>query len=202
MTMVHTALTVKQRTHVTKKMYGNIFFVNTITALRGLSIIPIVILMHNEWYFVAFCTALVAVQLDWLDGFLARRMNAVTQFGAFADPLSDKFFFVVALLALHHCVHLVVLISAIALEIFLISHRIVVLARHNTADVSASAFGKTKAVLQNIVVCAFLFGLYLEAIHQGWSAFFVVWCAPILLYVSVAFAMLSAVGHIRRHSNA
>ncbi len=34
----------------------------------------------------------VAAFTDWLDGYLARKMNNVTPFGVFLDPISDKIF--------------------------------------------------------------------------------------------------------------
>ena len=33
---------------------------------------------------------IVAAITDWLDGYLARRMNAISAFGAFLDPVADK----------------------------------------------------------------------------------------------------------------
>ena len=36
---------------------------------------------------------------DWLDGFLARRLNQMSAFGAFLDPVADKLIVVAALLA-------------------------------------------------------------------------------------------------------
>lgn len=43
-------------------------------------------------------TLLLAVfaATDWLDGFLARRLDQVTRFGALLDPISDRIFVVVA----------------------------------------------------------------------------------------------------------
>ena len=37
---------------------------------------------------------------DWLDGYLARRLNQMSAFGAFLDPVADKLIVVAALLAL------------------------------------------------------------------------------------------------------
>ena len=40
---------------------------------------------------------------DWLDGYLARRLNQTSSFGAFLDPVADKFLVCAALLVLVHC---------------------------------------------------------------------------------------------------
>ena len=37
---------------------------------------------------------------DWLDGFLARRLNQTSAFGAFLDPVADKFLVCASLLVL------------------------------------------------------------------------------------------------------
>ena len=39
---------------------------------------------------------------DWLDGYLARRLNQTSAFGAFLDPVADKFLVCACLLVLVH----------------------------------------------------------------------------------------------------
>src|SRR5512141_599857 len=39
---------------------------------------------------------------DWLDGYLARRLNQTSAFGAFLDPVADKFLVCASLLVLVH----------------------------------------------------------------------------------------------------
>ena len=51
---------------------------------------------------------------DWADGYLARKLDMTSSFGAFLDPVADKFLVVAALLVL---VHLHRLHSLIALVI-------------------------------------------------------------------------------------
>ena len=49
---------------------------------------------HNATAAVVF---LLAAFTDWLDGYLARRMNLTSAFGAFLDPVADKMMVAVAL---------------------------------------------------------------------------------------------------------
>ena len=44
----------------------------------------------------------VAALTDWLDGWLARRLNQTSAFGAFLDPVADKFLVCASLLVLVH----------------------------------------------------------------------------------------------------
>ncbi|MBD8879743.1 MULTISPECIES: CDP-diacylglycerol--glycerol-3-phosphate 3-phosphatidyltransferase [Rhodanobacter] len=52
---------------------------------------------HNITAAVVF---LLAAITDWLDGFLARRMNLTSAFGAFLDPVADKLMVAVTLFLL------------------------------------------------------------------------------------------------------
>ncbi|MBD8873875.1 CDP-diacylglycerol--glycerol-3-phosphate 3-phosphatidyltransferase [Rhodanobacter sp. DHB23] len=52
---------------------------------------------HNITAAIVF---LLAAVTDWLDGFLARRMNLTSAFGAFLDPVADKLMVAVTLFLL------------------------------------------------------------------------------------------------------
>jgi phosphatidylglycerophosphate synthase len=54
--------------------------------------------VDDVWLFIVAFTSLVASAVtDLFDGLLARRFNVETQFGAHADPLMDKFFYLTTL---------------------------------------------------------------------------------------------------------
>lgn len=52
------------------------------------------------WSWVALIFFILAAVLDFLDGWLARRWNAVSQFGRLMDPIADKLLVALPLLAL------------------------------------------------------------------------------------------------------
>ena len=76
---------------------------NLLTVLR-VALIPVFILLFYlpfSWsYWAASAVFAIAAVTDWLDGYLARRWEQSTPFGAFLDPVADKLMVAVALVLL------------------------------------------------------------------------------------------------------
>ena len=51
---------------------------------------------------IATVMFVVFAATDWLDGYLARKLNQTSSFGAFLDPVADKFLVCASLLVLVH----------------------------------------------------------------------------------------------------
>jgi cardiolipin synthase len=63
---------------------------NLITVVRIAMVFPIAWLLWQGFYVQALILTTVAGASDALDGWLARRLDAVSRFGAALDPLADK----------------------------------------------------------------------------------------------------------------
>lgn len=63
---------------------------NAISAFRGLMTIPVVYCLMHDQYTISFWLCMFAAWTDWLDGFIARRTDTVSQWGMIIDPLADK----------------------------------------------------------------------------------------------------------------
>jgi CDP-diacylglycerol--glycerol-3-phosphate 3-phosphatidyltransferase len=76
---------------------------NILTLLR-VALIPILVLVFYlplPWANATSASIFtLAAITDWLDGYLARRLNQTSPFGAFLDPLADKLMVAVALVLL------------------------------------------------------------------------------------------------------
>src|ERR1041385_5054193 len=68
-----------------------------IPLIVGVFYLPISEPMRN---LIATVMFIVFAATDWLDGFLARRLNQTSAFGAFLDPVADKLIVVGALVVL------------------------------------------------------------------------------------------------------
>ncbi|MHB1315851.1 MAG: CDP-alcohol phosphatidyltransferase family protein [Christensenellales bacterium] len=71
---------------------------NILTSFRILLIGVFVYLFCSDYYMWALAVYVVAVITDWLDGFIARKYNMITNIGKLLDPLADKCLLITALL--------------------------------------------------------------------------------------------------------
>jgi CDP-diacylglycerol--glycerol-3-phosphate 3-phosphatidyltransferase len=72
-----------------------------ITIFRAAIAFVVFYLILNKLYSEALALFLLAGLSDWLDGFLARNLNARTDFGAFLDATADKILILLSLFALN-----------------------------------------------------------------------------------------------------
>ena len=81
----------------------NLNLPNSLTLLR-IGLIPVFVLLFylpGDWKHPACALVFALAALtDWLDGYLARRLNQMSAFGAFLDPVADKLMVAVALVLL------------------------------------------------------------------------------------------------------
>ena len=68
----------------------NINVPNTLTVIRFIVIVPMVQFLLKEEYIQAGIMILISALSDMMDGFLARRLNQVTDLGKILDPIADK----------------------------------------------------------------------------------------------------------------
>lgn len=82
---------------------GRLTIPNLVTLLR-LALLPVFVLcfyIPSRWSHLISTVVFAAAGItDWLDGYLARRLNQASSFGAFLDPVADKLMVAVALVLL------------------------------------------------------------------------------------------------------
>ncbi len=101
----------------------------------------------------------LAALTDWLDGFLARRLNQTSNFGAFLDPVADKLMVtatLILLLKLERCDALLALII-ISREITISALREWMARLGKSKSVAVSMLGKIKTTAQMIALPLLLY---------------------------------------------
>lgn len=106
----------------------------------------------------ALAIFLIASFTDWLDGYLARRLNQITDLGKLLDPLADKILVGAAFIALveHEVISAWIVTTIIAREFLVTGLR--ALAASKGVVVAADSAGKFKTVFQ---MAAIILGLIL-----------------------------------------
>lgn len=132
---------------------------NILTSVRIFMIPVLVVIYYLPWegryYACAIIFALAAVT-DWLDGYLARKLNQTTPFGAFFDPVADKIMVAIALVLLvaSYANPLLTLASAVIIgrEIVISALREWMAEMGKRASVAVSYIGKLKTAMQMLAI--------------------------------------------------
>lgn len=107
-------------------------------------------------YIIALVIFLIAAITDFIDGYIARKYNMITDFGKFMDPLADKLLVTAALLMLleHTLVSGWVVFIILAREFIVTGFRM--LAASKGIVIAAGWLGKIKTVAQFIMISTLL----------------------------------------------
>ena len=144
-----------------------VIFINLLTFSRiVLAAIIFLLLMSSDGYLLAFILFNVAGLTDWLDGYLARKYNAVSQLGEILDPIADKILvvFVFFGLAVNLSSYLIGFLGALIItrEIWVGALRDLN-ARNNKSDATKVTFlAKMKTTIQLFTLSIYLIALTLN----------------------------------------
>ena len=183
----------------------NILTIPNILTLLRIIVIPLMILAYYlpvSWaHALATGLFILASITDWLDGYLARRLNQHSPFGAFLDPVADKLVVVAALVLVvadgaNHALSLNSILFTLTVLV-IISREITVSALREwmaemgvRSKVAVSWIGKLKTVAQMLAVP---FLLYRENIG-GFATFKI---GEILLYGAAFLTIWSMLSYLQ-----
>jgi cardiolipin synthase (CMP-forming) len=127
---------------------------NIVTLARLLSVPLIVWLMLDGEMDIAFWVLIAAGVSDAIDGYLAKRFNARTEFGAYLDPLADKTLLVATYLTLGWLGHLPswLVILVVFRDLLIIGGALVVHAMTQSFKSRPMMISKINTALQIVLV--------------------------------------------------
>ena len=175
---------------------------NLLTLFR-MALIPVVVALYFMPVAGVYVTAvfLLAGLTDWLDGYLARRLDQTSPFGAFLDPVADKLVVAVVLVllvsdgdVLARVVSQKLFIVAVAVimgrEIAVSALREWVAQSGVQPSIAVSTLGKVKTTVQIIAIALLLYG-------QDLVGFPTLLVGESMLYVASALTIWSMVGYLK-----
>jgi CDP-diacylglycerol--glycerol-3-phosphate 3-phosphatidyltransferase len=168
-----------------------------IPLIVGVFYLPLSEPMRNLLATVMF---IVFAATDWLDGFLARRLNQTSAFGAFLDPVADKFLVCASLLVLVHLNRVDVFVSLIIIgrEIAISALREWMATIGAGKSVAVHMLGKVKTTVQMVAIPFLLYhGVLFEVIDTGIWGQWLIWISAVLTVWSMVYYLQKAIPEIR-----
>jgi CDP-diacylglycerol--glycerol-3-phosphate 3-phosphatidyltransferase/cardiolipin synthase len=168
---------------------------NLLTWLR-IMMIPVVIgvfYIPEPWLtswqrnLIATVVFAVAAITDWLDGYLARKLNQQSAFGAFLDPVADKLMIAATLIVLTELerVNAIIAFVIIGREIAISAMREWMAKIGKSKSVAVNFLGKVKTISQMIAVPLLLYHDRIGPLNPQRIGMWLIYLAAILTLVSM-----------------
>lgn len=175
---------------------------NLVTLLRIL-LIPLIVgvfYLPDAWLgeqgknIAATAIFVVAAITDWLDGYLARKLDQMSAFGAFFDPVADKLVVIGALIVLLYLnrVDMVVALIIIGREIAISALREWMAQLGQAKSVAVAFIGKLKTVLQMVAIPLLLYEDPLFGLVDCHAL------GTVLIYVAAVLTVVSMLYYLRK----
>jgi cardiolipin synthase (CMP-forming) len=177
--------------------------VPNLVTLSRIVLIPLIIGIYYlpaDWLeferrnFVATSVFVLAAATDWLDGYLARKLNQMSAFGAFLDPVADKLIVVgalVVLLQLDRVESLVALI-VIGREIAISALREWMAKVGQAKSVAVAFIGKLKTMTQMVAIPLLLYHDPLFGVVDCQ------WLGTLLINIAAVLTVVSMIYYVRK----
>ena len=149
---------------------------------------------------IATVMFVVFAATDWLDGYLARKLNQTSSFGAFLDPVADKFLVCACVLVLVHLGRADVFVALIIIgrEIAISALREWMAQIGASKSVAVHMIGKLKTVSQMVAIPFLLFdGLLFGIINTRVWGLWLIWISAVLTVWSMVYYLQKAIPEIR-----
>lgn len=136
---------------------------------------------------------------DWLDGFLARRLGQTSAFGAFLDPVADKFLVCACVLVLVHLQRADVFVGLIIIgrEIAISALREWMAQIGASRSVAVHMVGKLKTAVQMVAIALLLYDGQVFGVDTRWWGTLLIWAAAVLTVWSMVYYLRKALPEIR-----
>ena len=182
------------------------FTIPTILTWTRIVAIPLIIGVFYVWpdrtvsNLIATVMFVVFALTDWLDGYLARKLNQTSSFGAFLDPVADKFLVCASLLVLVHLNRAGVFVALIIIgrEIAISALREWMAQIGASKSVAVHMLGKVKTTVQMVAIPFLLYDGHLFGfIDTGVWGTWLIWIAAVLTVWSMVYYLQKARPEIR-----
>ena len=168
-----------------------------IPIIMGVYFLPIPVATQN---LVSSLLFIIFAITDWLDGYMARRLNMTTAFGAFLDPVADKFLVCASMLILVHLRRADVFAALIIIgrEIAISALREWMAQIGASRSVAVHMVGKFKTAAQMTAIALLLYDHTIGGLfHTRLLGFWLLWLAVILTVWSMVYYLRKALPEIR-----
>ncbi len=149
---------------------------------------------------IATVMFVIVALTDWADGWLARRLNQTSAFGAFLDPVADKFLVCASLLVLVQLDRVSALIALVIIgrEIAISALREWMAQIGAARSVAVHMLGKLKTTTQMVAIPFLLYnGRLFDLIDTRWWGTVLILMATVLTIWSMVYYLQKALPEIR-----